>query len=87
MENSFGQIKHVIPTLLPDSKVYFGDLPDIYNGAWIFRDGVQCFPQLVLNRNDLYFSKITDENERTDPKNNIYVYSYINGYLQLEPVN
>jgi hypothetical protein len=87
IENAIGQIRHLTPTLLPGSKVYFRDLPDNYKGAWIFRDGIQYFPRLVLQRDDLYFSKIYEENIRTDPKSNIYVFNYINGYLQLEPAN
>ncbi|RPI13443.1 MAG: hypothetical protein EHM58_18440 [Ignavibacteriae bacterium] len=64
------------------SVVYFRDLPDNYNGSWIFRDGVQYLPELYMNRIDLKFEKIYDDNVHTEIVNNIYVFKYTEGKLK-----
>ena len=74
-----------VSTPLPlNSDVYFRNLPDNYNGAWIFRDGVQYFAELYLNRTDLSFNKIYGEDVHTDLSKNVFVFNYSNGKLNLE---
>lgn len=86
-EIAFNGINEIVKasTDLPlNSDVYFRNLPDNYNGAWIFRDGVPYFSELYLNRIDLKFYKIYEEDVHTDLDKNIFVFNYNSGKLTLE---
>ena len=78
--NTIENIQKLTSGFPPQSTVYFRNLPDNYNGAWIFRDGIQYIPELVLKRSDIRFSRIFDEDDyKTDLNKNIYIYNYNNG--------
>lgn len=84
-KNAIEEIQKLSADFPPNSKVYFRDLPDNYNGAWIFRDGIQYVPDVILKRNDLFFSRVFEEDTvRTNLNNNIYIFDYYNGKLTLE---
>ena len=83
-ENGINEIVRVTSGLPRNSTVYLRNLPDNYNGAWIFRDGWQYFPELFLNRTDLTFHKIYGETANTNETENTYVFNYENGILKLE---
>lgn len=83
-ENGISEIVKVTSGLPGNSTVYLRNLPDNYNGAWIFRDGWQYFPELFLNRTDLTFHKIYGETAYTNETENTYVFNYENGILKLE---
>ena len=82
--NGVNEIVRVSAVLPLNSDVYFRNLPDNYNGAWIFRDGVQYFPELYLNRIDLKFNKIYEDDIYTNEYQNVFVFNYDNGILKLE---
>lgn len=83
-ENGINEIVRVTSGLPQNSTVYLRNLPDNYNGAWIFRDGWQYFPELFLNRTDLIFHKIYGETAYTNEIENTYVFNYENGILKPE---
>ncbi len=74
------QIKIISPSIPDGSKVYFRNLPDQYNGAWVFRNGIEYIPHLILGRNDLNFYKLTDE-VNTESEKKIFVYDYLDGNI------
>jgi hypothetical protein len=81
---SLNEIRKVSSGLPDSSHVFFRNLPDNYNTAWIFRDGVQYFPSLFLNRPDLTFKKIYEEDVHSDLKKNVYVFDYYPDKFVLE---
>lgn len=83
-QSSLIEIQQVCSNLPDSSRVYFRNLPDNYNGAWIFRDGVQYFPSLFLHRPDLCFKKIYEEDINSEFRNKVYVYDYNGGNFVLE---
>jgi hypothetical protein len=75
-------------SVLPqNSKAYFIGLPDHYKGAWIFREGLVYIPDLIMNRPDLYFQIYLRDDFNPPPhtnyKENIYIFNYSNGALEL----
>lgn len=80
--NIVAQVEEISRTLPPGSEVYFKNLPDNYKGAWIFRDGVQYIPGLILKRDDLKFYPYLDT-LKTDPQKKIFCYDYREGKLSI----
>jgi len=78
------QVEEISRGLPSGSEVYFENLPDNYKGAWIFRDGIQYIPDLILKRNDLkFFNANYYHPVKTDPEKKIFNYDYRDGNLSI----
>lgn len=68
---------------MPDSaEVLFLNLPDNYRGAWIFRNGIDYIPHLLLKRDDLKFKRIFDDS-KIEFNSNTIIYEFINNKFKI----
>jgi hypothetical protein len=81
-ENIVKQLQDMSSELPSGYTVYFKGLPDNYNGAWVFRNGIDFIPSLYLGRNDIVFKRVdNDEDVGTDYTKKTLLIIYINGRL------